>query len=116
MSTRSLLNEILGTIQAETEAVIHGDAKAIMAGVARHEELLSQLEGAEMDMSPAELKELVGQIDREKVKLQSLLQSQSAQTDLLLRAMFGGGAARSVGYPNSGWQQQEKARRLNRRT
>ncbi|HEY8347864.1 MAG TPA: hypothetical protein VIL07_11460 [Symbiobacteriaceae bacterium] len=115
MSVRALLADMLATIRAETDAAVRADAKALMEGVARHEELLRALQEAEMDLSPEEVRDLVGQIEREKTKLRSLLQTQLARTDFLLKLILGAGSVQPVGYPGSGWEQPSQACRLNRK-
>lgn len=115
MSVRAILTDMLATIRAETEAAVKADAKALMEGVARQEELLHQLEGAEIDMSPAEVRELVQQIEREKTKLQRLLETQAARNEFLLKLILGAGATQPVGYPGAGWDQPSQVGRLNRK-
>jgi len=115
MSLRALLTEMLAVVRAETEAVKRGDHQAVMAGVERHEALLAQLEKAENDMSPAEVRGLVDEIERERTKLRSLLERQSAQVEFLLKLMVGGGG-KSTGYPGTGWATEPQSHRLNRRT
>lgn len=115
MSLRALLTEMLATVRAETEAVKRGDHEAIMAGVERHEALLARLEEAEHDLSPAEVRGLVEEIERERTKLRSLLERQSAQAEFLLKLLVGGGG-KSAGYPGIGWAAEPQSHRLNRRT
>lgn len=115
MSLRTVLTEMLATLRAETEAVKRADHQTVMAGVERHEALLAQLQKAENDLSPAEVRGLVEEIERERTKLRSLLERQSAQTEFLLKLMLGGGG-KSGGYPGTGWQNEPQSHRLNRRT
>lgn len=115
MSTRAILTEMLETLQAETEAVKRADTPAILEGVSRHEALLAQLQDAARDLSPEETRALVEQIERERFKLKSLLESQSARTDFLLK-LVGVGQEKGIGYPGTGWGQEPRPHRLNRRT
>jgi hypothetical protein len=113
MGARAILTEIRDLLQAQIDAVVAGDHQQVLAGALRHEELLRDLDGAELDATPAEIKALVDEIQTVKSKLQSLLTTESARVDFLLRLILGGGPPKPGGYPASAAKQ---AGRLNRRT
>lgn len=114
MSALAILNEMLELLQAQTENLIRGDHQAMMEATARHEQLLSQLEQAEVDGTPAEMRALHDEITREKTKLQSLLEAENKRVDFMLRLHLGGGERKNPGYPGQG--RSAGARMLNRRT
>jgi hypothetical protein len=115
MSARAILEEMLALIKGQTEAVVSGDYKALLAGAARHEQLIGLLESAPVDASPEEIRDLCAQIDREKSKLRSLLEAESMRVDFLLRLILGGGQARTAGYPGTGGRQEGPSRLINQR-
>lgn len=115
MNASTLLHELLTLLQAQVEAVVAGDHLAVLTGADRHEQILIALETAELDGPPEELRELHRRIEREKEKLSSLLQAELSRTDILLRAILGGGAPKTGGYPTGKQQIQSPSRMLNTR-
>jgi hypothetical protein len=103
-------------LKAQVEAVVTGDHEAVLSGSQRHDLILRELETAEVDMTPAELRSMYAQIDREKVKLQSLLAAETVRVDFLLRVILGGGPPKAGGYPKGPWPHGGPSSRLNRRT
>lgn len=116
MGARALLTEMLDLLRAQTGAIIAGDHQAVSRGADRHEALLSELRLAEVDISPDELQTMLAEIDREKLKLQSLLQSESNRVDFMLRLILGGGQPKAAGYPGGLTQPPRLSRGLDRRT
>jgi hypothetical protein len=117
MGAKVLLNELMDLVRHQTEAVIVGDYKALIQGAARHEELLAELETAEVDLPSDTLREMCQDLERAKAKLESLLSSGVARTDFLLRLMMRGGEPSKTGYSSTGaWKQAALSQRLNRRT
>lgn len=116
MGARTILTEMLGLLQGQTAAIIAGDHQALARGAERHEALLAELQTAEVDTCDEELRTLVTEVDREKQKLQSLLQSEASRVDFMLRLILGGGQAKAVGYPAGLTQPARLSRGLDRRT
>lgn len=116
MSVKLILAEMLTLLRTQIEAVVAGDAQAVQAGADRHEQLLGALPDAEPSEPAEELRPLYEQINYEKTRLMSLLTSESARADFLLRLILGGGGARPAGYPGGAGQTQDGARIINRRT
>ncbi|HYF93938.1 MAG TPA: hypothetical protein VD969_17120 [Symbiobacteriaceae bacterium] len=116
MGARAILTEMRDLLAAQVEAVVAGDHQRVYAGAMRHEELLRDLEGADMDLTPEELQPLDDQIALNKVKLTSLLSAQGARVDYLLRLIIGRGPQKSGGYPQGLQERASSARRINRRT
>lgn len=115
MSARELLQEMIDLLDRQTEAIIAGDHQALMADVARHEELLTALGTVELNEPQAELRTLYEQLERKKAKVQSLLESESARVDYFLRLLHGGGGNKTVGYPNGQQGRAGGSRIMNRR-
>lgn len=102
MSVKALLEEMLQLLREQVEHVVKGEHRELLEGAYRHERLLSDLE-ADMaagppDISPEELRPLYDEIEREKAKLQSLLQSESTRTDFMLRLLLGDRQPKADGY------------------
>lgn len=116
MSARAILEEILALLRTQVDAVVQGDTERLMAGTARHEQLLRDLETAEVDGTPEELRPLYEQIEHERNKLQSLLTAESARVDFMLRMFLGGGKSTRVGYPDMKRTGAGGSHMLNRRT
>ncbi len=116
MSTRAILTKIRDLVRRQIEAVIAGDAQAILAGSADHEQLLAALERAEIDASPEEVRALSAEITHDKTTLQSLLSAETVRVDFLLRLMLSGREPTAGGYPTGKWRKQTGARLINRRT
>ncbi|HYG60751.1 MAG TPA: hypothetical protein VD902_21965 [Symbiobacteriaceae bacterium] len=116
MGATAILAEMRDLLKAQADAVVAGEHQQVSAGALRHEELLRALETAEMDASPDELRPLVEEIQAEKQRLVSLLESEGARVDFLLRLILGGGAPKPGGYPASIGKAPGQAGRLNRRT
>jgi len=116
MSTRAILQDMRDLLKAQIEAVIAGDAPAVLRGSARHEQLLAALEKAELDATTDEVRALSAEIEQEKTKLQSLLSVEAVRVDFLLRLILGGGQPNKSGYPTGKWRNPAGARMLNRRT
>lgn len=116
MSTKAILTEMRDLVKGQIEAVIAGDAQAILAGSAGHEQLLAALERAEIDATPAEVRALSAEITQDKTTLQSLLSAEAVRVDFLLRLILGGREPRTGGYPPGKWRNQTGARLINRRT
>jgi hypothetical protein len=115
MSARLILTEMHELLAGQVEHVVAGDHQALLAGAARHEQLLHRLRTAEMDAPPEEIRALAERVEREKQKLQSLLTTQSQRVDFMLRLLIGGGEAPRVGYPGRGLGTDPRSGRLNRR-
>lgn len=114
MSTKALMNEMLDLLKAQVENVVKGDTDALVAGVERHEQILTDLQTEEVDASPEELRAIYEEITFQKTKLQSLLESESLRVQFLLRVILGGGP-KPPQYPGAK-RSQANARLLNRRT
>lgn len=115
MSVQPILEEMLGLIQAQVQAVTDGDYEAVVAGATRHEEMLAALREATGDDSPEKLQPLLEQLQREKTKLQSLLTTEMTRVDFLLRLILGGEAPEAGGYSNLGPRPEGASRILDRR-
>lgn len=114
MGAQAVLNDLQLLLQDQTAALVRGDHEALLQGAARHEDLLKQLESAEMDLTPEELRERAERIEREKQKLQVLLTEEAGRADFLLRILLGPGETRQGGYPG-GARPEGKPRLINRR-
>lgn len=112
---RAILSEMQELLASQVQAVIAGDVEALNQGTARHEELLADLQDAEPDAPTEEIQELVMAVEREKLKLHSLLQTETARADFLLRLLIGGGPSKADGYPAKTWRQEGRLSRLDRR-
>ena len=115
MKAEAILEEMLRLLREQVEAVVKGDTERLAAGTERHEQLLRELEHAEVDVPPEQLRPLYDEIERERVKLQSLLTAESARVDFMLRTLLGGGKQASVGYPGQK-RGRSGAHMLDRRT
>lgn len=116
MSAHKLLEALLDLIRQQCEHVIAGNAEAVLEGAGRHEELLAELATARLDLSQGQLREWKAAIDLEKVRLSSLLTSETVRTDFLLRLILGGGNSRNPGgYPGVGLRTETDPRVLNHR-
>lgn len=116
MSVKPILQEMLALLRAQTDAVVAGDAQAVQAGADRHEQLLATLQGAEPAEPAEELRPLYEQINYEKTRLMSLLTSEAARADFLLRLILGPAAAKPSAYPTGAGRPQGNPRMINRRT
>lgn len=116
MSAQAILREMIDLLRTQTESVIQGDHKAVLAGAMRHEQLLSALQEAEIDGSKEEMRGLHDDLTREKAKLQSLIEVENVRVDFMLRLLLGGGGARTPGYPTGTRKRDANSRMLNRRT
>ncbi|HEY3367233.1 MAG TPA: hypothetical protein VGK74_19425 [Symbiobacteriaceae bacterium] len=114
MSVKAILQEILALLQQQVADVVAGDHLAVRAGAERYELLMAQLEQAEIDLSPAELKPLYDDIQQEKTKLQSLLSVEVNRVEFLLRLLVGSGSLKPIGYPGKG-RSESGSRMFNRR-
>ncbi len=116
MSVKPILEEMLALIRSQVAAVIAGDAQAVQSGADRHEQLLAALQSAQVTEHPEELQAIMAEIDREKTKLMSLLTSEAARADFLLRLILGPSAAKPSAYPGGTGRPETGARMINRRT
>lgn len=115
MSASALLREMIELTRLQVDRVIRRDHQGLLEGARQQEALLAALQEAEIDGSPEELRALYEELDREKVKLQSLLESESQRVDFLMRLLLGGPAQKSVGYPPS-VTKRAGGRMLNKKT
>ena len=114
MSTKALLTEMRDLLKAQVDNVVRNDMDALMAGVERHEQILTLLQTAEVDGTPDELRAIYEEISFQKAKLQSLLESESMRVQFLLQVILGGGP-KPPEYPRA-QRSPVSARLLNRRT
>ena len=115
MGARAILTEMRDLLKAQVDAVVAGEHQQVSAGAFRHERLLKELESAELDAAPEELRELAEGVQAERRKLESLLNAECARVDFLLRLFLGGGVARPGGYPQNVGH-PSRTGRLNHRT
>jgi|GEM_PF-4202442 len=115
MSAKQLLLEMLQLLREQVEHVVKGEYQALLEGTRRHEQLLSAMETAEPGGTPEELRAIYEEIQFEKIKLQSLIESESVRVDFELRILLGGTKSKSVGYPDMN-KRGKGASMLNRRT
>lgn len=116
MGVQAILTEMRDLLRAQTAAVIAGDHQGVARGAARHEVLLADLRTAEPEPPTDDLRALLAEVEREKQKLYSLLQTESNRVDFLLRLIMGGGQPKVGGYPNGTTQPPRLSRALDRRT
>lgn len=114
MSVKSILEEMLALLKQQVDAVVRGDHQAVREGAEAHERLMADLETAEHDLPPEELKALYDDIQREKTKLQSLLAVEINRVEFMLRMLVGAGTFKPVGYPGQA-NGARGSRMLNRR-
>lgn len=114
-SAKALLLDMLQLLKDQVEHLVAGRHQLLMDGAYRHEKLLADLAQAEMDATPDELRAIVEQIDIEKVKLQSLLESESTRVNFELRMLLGVRKPATPGYPDIK-RRGEGPGLLNRRT
>lgn len=115
MSATALLREMIELTRLQVERVIKRDHQGLLEGSRQQEALLAALQEAELDGSPEELRALYEELEKEKVKLQSLLETESQRIDFLMRLLLGGPEQKSVGYP-SGVTKRAGGRMLNKKT
>ena len=115
MSTSALLREMIDLTRLQVERVIKRDHEGLMEGARQQEALLRALQEAEIDGSPEELRALYEELEREKAKLQSLLESESQRVDFLMRLLLGGPEPKGGGYP-PGVAKRAGGRMLNKKT
>ena len=115
MSTSALLREMIDLTRLQVERVIKRDHQGLLEGARQQEALLSALQDAEIDGTTEELRALYDELEREKTKLQSLLESESQRVDFLMRLLLGGPEQKGVGYPPS-LKKRAGGRMLNKRT
>lgn len=116
MSARQLLSEILQLLREQVDHVVKGEHQQLLKGAHRHEQLVAELENADLDGSAEELRAIYEQIEVEKIKLQSLLESESTRVDFMLRMLLGSRKPKTVGYPSLNQRGEGKPGILNRRT
>lgn len=116
MSARQLLSDILQLLREQVNHVVKGEHQQLLEGAYRHEQLVAQLENVEVDGSPEEMRAIYEQIEVEKIKLQSLLESESTRVDFMLRMLLGTRKPKTVGYPDLNQRGEGKPGILNRRT
>lgn len=100
MSATALLQEMIALTRAQIDHVIAGDVRAITEGAAEQERLLRELETAEIDAEPAEIRRLHDELRAETERLTALLHMESGRVDFLLRLLLGGNETRNPGYPS----------------
>jgi hypothetical protein len=115
-SAKGLLSEMLQLLKEQVEHVVKGEHQQLLDGAYRHEKLLVDLEQAEIDATPDELREILEQIELEKAKLQSLLESESTRVDFMLRMLLGSRKPKTPGYPDLKRRGEGGPGMLNRRT
>lgn len=115
MSTSALLREMIDLTRLQVERVIKRDHEGLMEGARQQEALLRALQEAEIDGSPEELRALYEELEREKAKLQSLLESESQRVDFLLKLLLGSQDQENVGYP-TGLLRRVRGQLLNKKT
>lgn len=97
MSFTTHLTELIALVRAQIEHVIASEHEALLAGAGRHEALLASLATMEPDGEKARIAALLEELERERTTLRSLLRSESARADLMLRLLTG--ARPQAGYP-----------------
>lgn len=116
MSAKALLNEMIELTRAQVDRVIHGDHQALLEGAHQQEALLAALEEAPIDGTPEEMRALYEQLELEKNKLKSLLQTESQRVDFLMRLLLGSPEQKTVGYPKGTGKRKAQGQMLNRKT
>ncbi|WP_374711648.1 hypothetical protein [Symbiobacterium terraclitae] len=100
MSATALLQEMIELTRAQIDHVIAGDVKALTDGAAEQERLLRELQTAEIDAEPEEIRRLHDELRAETNRLSALLHMESGRVDFLLRLLLGGNDNRDPGYPS----------------
>lgn len=115
MSASALLREMIDLTRLQVQRVIKRDHQGLLEGARQQEALLKALQEAEIDGSPEKMRALYEELEREKVKLQSLLEAESQRVDFLMRLLLGGPEQKSVGYPST-VTKRAGGRMLNKKT
>lgn len=116
MSAKALLNEMIDLTRTQVDRVITGDHQALLEGARQQEALLAAIQDAPIDGTPEEMRALYEQLEFEKTKLQSLLQTESQRVDFLMRLLLGGPEQKAIGYPKGTGKRKDQGRMLNRKT
>lgn len=112
---KALLNEMLQLLKKQVEHVVKGEHQQLLDGAYRQEQLLATMAQAEIDATPDELRAIYAEIEVEKLRLQSLLESESTRVDFELRMLMGPRKPAAPGYPDMK-RRAEGPGLLNRRT
>lgn len=116
MSAKAILGEMIALTRLQVERVIHGEHQALLDGANQQEAMLTALQTAEIDGTPEELRALYEELDLERAKLVSLVESESVRVDFMLRLMMGSPDQKQVGYPKRIQNRSGGSRLLNQKT